>query len=95
MQNPGLSFGLFCLSRYVLLWLCPASVVLFYCRASQRTGNFGTRIEKTGCLLHLQPEQIPAFAAEMKTLSGMHLDTLLQAMILYNFHSQPNHVRHF
>lgn len=42
-------------------------------------------LKKLGCLLHLQPEQIPAFAAEMKTLSGMHLDTLLQAMILYNF----------
>lgn len=42
-------------------------------------------LKKLGCSLHLQPEQIPAFAVEMKTLSGMHLDTLLQAMILYNF----------
>ena len=42
-------------------------------------------LKKLGCSLHLQPEQIPAFTAEMKTLSGMHPDTLLQAMILYNF----------
>ena len=32
----------------VLLWLCPASVVLLCRRTSQRTGNFGTRIEKAG-----------------------------------------------
>lgn len=42
-------------------------------------------LKKLGGSLHLQPEQFSVFAAEMKTLSGMHPDTLLQAMILYNF----------
>lgn len=42
-------------------------------------------LKKLGGSLHLQPEQFSVFVAEMKTLSGMHPDTLLQAMILYNF----------
>ena len=42
-------------------------------------------LKKLGGSLHLEPEQFSVFAAEMKTLSGMHPDTLLQAMILYNF----------
>lgn len=42
-------------------------------------------LKKLGISLHLTAEQLPLFAAEMRSLSGMHLDSLLQALILYNF----------
>ena len=42
-------------------------------------------LKKLGSALHLTQEQTCVFSDEMKLLSGMHPDTLLQAMILYNF----------
>lgn len=36
-------------------------------------------------ILNLSSDETSAFASEMNALSGVHLDTLLQSMILYNF----------
>lgn len=38
-----------------------------------------------GFLLDIKNNDIPLFTASMKSLAGIHLDTLIQAIILYNF----------
>lgn len=40
---------------------------------------------KIGFLLGIENSDIPLFISSMKSLSGIHLDTLIQAIILYNF----------
>lgn len=40
---------------------------------------------KLGFLLGIGNNDIPLFTSAMKSLSGIHLDTLIQAIILYNF----------
>lgn len=42
-------------------------------------------LKKLGFSLHLQKEELPLFVSEMNSLSGMHLDTLLQSLILYSY----------
>lgn len=40
---------------------------------------------RLGFLLGVRNDDIPVFVSAMKSLSGIHLDTLIQAIILYNF----------
>lgn len=40
---------------------------------------------RLGFILGIENNDIPIFTASMKSLSGIHLDTLIQAIILYNF----------
>lgn len=40
---------------------------------------------KLGFMLGIEKDNIPLFTLSMKSLSGIHLDTLIQAIILYNF----------
>ncbi len=40
---------------------------------------------RLGFMLGIEKNDIPLFTSSMKSLSGVHLDTLIQAIILYNF----------
>ncbi|MCM1314525.1 MAG: AraC family transcriptional regulator [Alistipes senegalensis] len=40
---------------------------------------------RLGFMLGIEKNDIPLFTSSMKSLSGIHLDTLIQAIILYNF----------
>lgn len=40
---------------------------------------------KIGFMLGIENNDIPIFTSSIKSLSGIHLDTLIQAIILYNF----------
>ncbi|MDE5558195.1 MAG: helix-turn-helix domain-containing protein [Ruminococcus sp.] len=40
---------------------------------------------RLGFILGIENNDIPLFTSSMKSLSGIHLDTLIQAIILYNF----------
>ncbi len=40
---------------------------------------------KLGFMLGIEKNDIPVFTSSIKSLSGIHLDTLIQAIILYNF----------
>lgn len=42
-------------------------------------------LKKLGFLLEIQADNLELFISEIKALSGVHLDTLIQAIILYNF----------
>lgn len=42
-------------------------------------------LKKLGFSLHLEKVELPLFVSEMHSLSGMHLDTLLQSLILYSY----------
>ena len=42
-------------------------------------------IKKLGFLLEIPADNLALFISEIKALSGIHLDTLIQAIILYNF----------
>ena len=42
-------------------------------------------LKETAFRLNLKQHEIPLFVSEMKALSGIHLDTLIQSLILYNF----------
>lgn len=42
-------------------------------------------INKIAFLLDIESRDLPLFISSMKSLSGMHLDTLIQIIILYNF----------
>lgn len=42
-------------------------------------------IKKLGFLLDIDKNDIPLFVSEMKSLFGIHLDTMIQSIILYNF----------
>ncbi len=42
-------------------------------------------LNKLGFMLGIEKNDIPLFTSSMKSLSGVHLDTLIQAIILYNF----------
>lgn len=42
-------------------------------------------LKKIGFLHDIKSEEADLFVSEMKTLSGFHLDTMLQAMVIYNF----------
>lgn len=42
-------------------------------------------LNKLGFKLKIEKDDIPLFNSAMKSLSGVHLDTLIQAIILYNF----------
>lgn len=42
-------------------------------------------IKKFGFLLDIDKNDIPLFVSEMKSLFGIHLDTMIQSIILYNF----------
>lgn len=40
---------------------------------------------RLGFMLGIEKNDIPLFTSSMKSLSGIHLDTLIQAIIMYNF----------
>lgn len=40
---------------------------------------------RLGFMLEIEKNNIPLFTSSMKSLSGIHLDTLIQSIILYNF----------
>lgn len=42
-------------------------------------------VNRLGFLLNIEDDDIPSFISAMKSLSGVHLDTLIQSIILYNF----------
>ncbi|MCM1133906.1 MAG: hypothetical protein NC340_10605, partial [Ruminococcus flavefaciens] len=42
-------------------------------------------LNRLGFLLDISGNDIPLFTTSMKSLSGVHLDTLIQSIILYNF----------
>lgn len=42
-------------------------------------------LKKLGFLLNIDKDDIFLFISEMKSLSGIHLDTIIQSVILYNF----------
>ncbi len=42
-------------------------------------------VNRLGFLLNIEDDDIPGFISAMKSLSGVHLDTLIQSVILYNF----------
>lgn len=42
-------------------------------------------LKKLGFLLNVDKDDISIFVSEMKSLLGIHLDTLIQSIILYNF----------
>ncbi len=42
-------------------------------------------VNRLGFLLNIEDDDIPGFISAMKSLSGVHLDTLIQSIILYNF----------
>lgn len=45
----------------------------------------GHDFNRLGFLLNIRDDDIPVFISAMKSLSGIHLDTLIQSIILYNF----------
>lgn len=42
-------------------------------------------LKKFGFMLGIENDELPVFVSEMNTLSGIHLDSLIQSVILYNF----------
>ena len=42
-------------------------------------------LKKLGLVLDIGADDLDSFVSSMKSLSGIHLDTMLQAIILYNF----------
>lgn len=42
-------------------------------------------VNRIGFMMDISKDEVPHFTSEMKALSGIHLDSLIQALILYNF----------